>query len=143
MVIIRDVMTENVIQVHPKEPVPVAARLLSHYNVGALPVCGENGVCGMVTDRDIALRCVAAGRNPEGMRVEEIMTTRVVTAGPELTVQAAAELMAREQVCRLPVQENGRLCGMISLGDVACRSEYAVEATEALAEISSNISRRS
>ena len=77
---VKDVMTPRVIRVGPEEPAAVAARMLARYNVGALPVCDENGkICGMITDRDIVLRCVAADRNPEKVPVKHIMTGRVVT----------------------------------------------------------------
>ena len=95
----------------------------------------------MVTDRDIVVRCVAAGDDPERTRVAEIMTRRILAAEPDRSVDEAARLMAREQVRRLPVQERGRLVGMVSLGDVAVRPDYTMEAGEALQEISQNIRR--
>lgn len=95
----------------------------------------------MVTDRDIVVRCVAAGDDPECTRVAEIMTRRILAAEPDRSVDEAARLMAREQVRRLPVQEHGRLVGMVSLGDVAVRPDYTMEAGEVLQEISQNIRR--
>ena len=140
---IRDVMTSPVIRVSPEESVAVAARTLTHYNIGALPVCGPDGrVCGLVTDRDLVTRCLAAGRNPARTTVREVMTGSVVAARPDMDAGAAACLMGREQIRRLPVLENGRLCGMISLGDLAEREECSYDAADALTEISSNLSRR-
>ena len=61
---VREIMTKNVVRIHPDEPVEVAARALTHYNVGVMPVCGNDGrVCGVVTDRDLVTRCVASGRS--------------------------------------------------------------------------------
>ena len=135
---VKDVMTPRVIRVGPEEPAAVAARMLARYNVGALPVCDENGkICGMITDRDIVLRCVAADRNPEKVPVKHIMTV-----GADMSLAAAAEKMAREQVRRLPVEERGRLCGMVTLGDLANAPEYAMEAAEAFGQICSGISNR-
>ena len=140
---VKEVMTPRVIRVGPEEPAAVAARMLSRYNVGALPVCGEDGkICGMVTDRDIVLRCVAADRDPEKTPVRHIMTGRVVTVGADMNLSAAAEKKAREQVRRLPVEENGRLCGMVTLGDLVNAPEYAMEAAEVFCEICSGVSSR-
>ena len=140
---IRDVMTKNVIRIDPEESVAVAARTLAHYNIGVLPVCGGNGeICGLVTDRDLVTRCVASGRNPAATAVRDVMTSNVVSAKPDMDAGTAAMLMGRQQVRRLPVVENGRLCGMVSLGDLANREESVFDATDALAEISSNVSKR-
>ena len=140
---IRDVMTNPVIRISPEETVSVAARTLAHYNIGSLPVCGADGrVCGVVTDRDLVTRCIAAGQDPRRTTVRQVMTGSVVAAQPDMDTTAAAALMGREQIRRLPVLENGRLCGMLSLGDLASRFEGEFEAADALAEISSNISDR-
>ena len=70
------------------------------------------------------------------------MTGNVITAVPEMDAAMAAHLMGRRQIRRLPVVENGRLCGMVSLGDLAAREESAYDATDALSEISNNVSVR-
>lgn len=140
---VKDIMTRQVIRVDPEEPVSVAARMLSRYNVGSLPVCDESGrIHGVVTDRDIVLRCVAADKDPEKTPVRHVMTGRVVTIGAELPLMAAAEKMAREQVRRLPVEDRGRLCGVITLGDIASNQDSSMEAAEALAQICSGVSSR-
>lgn len=140
---IREVMTNPVIRIDPEESVAVAARTLAHYNIGVLPVCGGNGsVFGVVTDRDLVTRCVAAGLSPMGTTVREVMTANVVAAEPEMDTAAAARLMGKMQIRRLPVVENGRLCGMVSLGDLANREESNPQAAGALADISSNVSQR-
>ena len=140
---LREVMTNPVIRIHPDEPVAVAARTFAHYNIGILPVCGGDGrLCGLVTDRDLVTRCMAAGRSPASTPVRDVMTKQVVSARPDMDTAAAARLMGKQQIRRLPVVENGRLCGMISLADLANREETAYDATDALTEISSNISVR-
>lgn len=139
---VRELMTPRVIRIAPEENAAVAARTLTHYNVGALPVCGADGrLCGMVTDRDIVTRCLASGRQPENTSVGEIMTKNVVTAMPEMDAGAAASVMARQQVRRLPVVEKGSLCGMLTLGDLSRSEECAPDAADALAEITGNVSR--
>ena len=117
---LREVMTHPVIRIHPDETVAVAARTLTHYNIGILPVCGGDGrLCGLVTDRALVTRCLAAGRSPANSPVRDVMTAQVISARPDLDTSMAASLMGREQIRRLPVVENGRLCGMVSLGDLA------------------------
>lgn len=140
---LREIMTNTVVRIHPDESVAVAARTLQRYNIGALPVCGSDGrICGLVTDRDIVIRCLAAGRQPASTPVRDVMTAQVVSARPDMDTAAAAQLMGRQQIRRLPVVENGRLCGMVSLGDLANREESTYDATDALKEISGNVSVR-
>ena len=140
---LREIMTDHVLRINPEESVAVAARTLARYNVGMLPVCGGDGrLCGVVTDRDLVTRCIAAGRLPASTPVREVMTTHVICAQPDMDTVTAAHLMGQQQVRRLPVLENGRLCGVISIGDLANHEESAYDATDALAEISSNVSVR-
>ena len=126
---VSEIMTGKVITVGQDEPVMAAVRLLKRHNVGALPVTDQAGrLRGLVTDRDIVLRCVAAGDDARTLPVREIMSRGILTAQPGDTVEQAAESMAREQIRRLPVTENDRVVGMVSLCDlarqVACRDEY-------------------
>ena len=140
---VKEVMTPKVIRISPEETTAVAARTLTHYNIGVLPVCGTDGdICGVLTDRDIVTRCLAAGRRPEDTPVRTIMTNTVVSARPDMDVGAAASLMARRQVRRLPVVQAGRLCGMVSIGDLSRCEESAPDAVDALAEISGNVAER-
>ncbi len=140
---LRDVMTNPVIRIHPDESVSVAARTLARYNIGALPVCGSDGrICGLVTDRDIVTRCLASGRAPAATTVRDVMTAGVVSAQPDMDTALAADLMGRRQIRRLPVVENGRLCGMVSLGDLALKGASTMDAAEALTEISGHLSSR-
>lgn len=138
---VKDIMNPKPVTVGKEETVAAAARRLAGQNLGALPVCGENGrLCGMVTDRDLVIRCVAAGRNPEQTRVSEVMTGRVISIHPDTDASVAAHLMGREQVRRLPVTDNGQLCGMLGLSDLAVQEENVMDAADALADITRNIS---
>ena len=140
---LRDIMTNQVVKIQPEETVAVAARMLEHNNIGAMPVCGSDGrLCGMLTDRDIVTRCLASGKSPQTTTVREIMTGKVYVGRPDMEVSLAAGLMGREQIRRLPVMENGKLCGMVSLGDLARKEESSIEAGDALTEISSHLSSR-
>lgn len=137
---VKDCMTKQVISVGAGEPVSVAARLMARYNLGALPVRGVDGQLeGMLTDRDIVLRCIAAERSPKAVRVREVMTRSVAAAAPDTDATAAAGIMAARQVRRLPVTEDGRLVGMVSLADLSRRPDYMMEAAEALEDICAGV----
>jgi len=139
---VKELMTQPVIQVAPTESVAVAARTLTHYNIGALPVCSAGGtLCGMVTDRDLVIRCMAAGKDPGKTTVREVMTGKVACAAPDMEIGVAAHLMGSQQVRRLPVVEGGKLCGMITLGDLAKREDCIMDAADALSDVTGNISR--
>jgi CBS domain-containing protein len=140
---VRELMTQRVIKVHAKELVSVAARTLAHYNVGAVPVCDEEDrLCGILTDRDIVTRCLAANQIADKTMVGEIMTSQVYAVQPDTEVSAAANTMGVHQIRRLPVVEQGKLCGMVSLGDLANHEESVYDATNILGGIMGNISCR-
>ena len=137
---VSEIMSGRVVTICQDEPVIAAARLLKRMNLGALPVTDRSGrLRGMLTDRDIVLRCVASGADARELRVAVIMTRGVVTAEPETEVAEAARTMGGGQVRRLPVVEGGKLVGMLSLADMARKCD--MEAAAALAEISTNIRR--
>ena len=136
---VKDVMTKQVIPVGANETVAVAARSLTHYNIGVLPVMKNGELCGMLTDRDIVTRCLAANRDPNKTTVEQIMSQNVHGIRPDMKTSLAAHLMGKLQVRRLPVLEAGKLCGIVSLGDLACREGSVMDAADALMDISNNV----
>ena len=139
---VRELMTKTVISIAPEESAALAARLLSRHDLGALPVCDRKGrLLGIVTDRDIVTRCVAAGEDPRRVPVAEVMTRGVAVTDPEDEPIRAVRQMAHSQVRRLPVLENGVVVGMLSLGDFARHHRYAMECAEALSDISSSVRR--
>jgi CBS domain-containing protein len=138
---LKDIMTQSVVSVSPGESVEVAARALARYNIGALPVCTpDKRLLGMVTDRDLVTRCIAAGRSPRDTKISDIMTAQVRYASPDMEVGVAAHLMGAQQIRRLPVVDGGRLCGMVSLGDMACRDDALADAADALSDITAGLS---
>ena len=140
---VRELMSRPVIRIHADEPVSVAARKLTHYNIGALPVCAPDGkLCGMVTDRDLVTRCMASGRKLRETRVADVMTSKIEQAKPDMEVSVAAHLMGRLQIRRLPVVEDGKLCGVLSLADLAKQEDSVMDAADALSDISGNLSSR-
>lgn len=139
---VRDLMNPSVISVSTTDSTALAARLLSRHNIGSLPVCTTDGrLRGIVTDRDIVLRCIAAEEDPAQTPVREVMTRGCYTVGPQDDCRQATQLMAARQVRRLPVVENGKLVGMLSLGDLSRSHRFDMEASQALSEISENVLR--
>ena len=136
-----DVMTPAPISISKHETVAVAARLLAHNNIGAAPVCDAAGrLCGMITDRDMVTRCLAAGKDPQKTAVAEVMTGGVVSVTPDMMLTQAATIMGSKQVRRLPVVENGKLCGIVSLADLAKNPGDYGRMAAILGCVSSNIS---
>ena len=132
---VRDLMNPSVVSITPSESASLAARLLSRHNVGSLPVCGEDGgLRGIVTDRDIILRCVAAEEDPLKTQVKDIMTRNCAVVSPDDDAREATRLMAAKQVRRLP-----EVVGMVSLGDLAQCRQFDMEASKALCEISDQV----
>ena len=141
--LVKELMTGAPVSLETDEPVAAAARLMRERNIGAMPVCDPDGrLVGMLTDRDIVIRCIASDRNAAETRVADIMTTGAVVAETKEPLEDALQRMEHEQIRRLPVTENGRLVGMISLADVARTGRHAAETAEALSKITSNICRK-
>src|SRR5918999_3813353 len=121
---IRDAMTSNPRGVETSTSIVEAARLMKSEDVGPLPVVEGGRLVGMVTDRDIVLRVVAEGKDPQSSTVGEIASRDLVTVDPQQDLDEALRLMAQHQVRRLPVvEEDGRLVGILAQADVATSGE--------------------
>ncbi len=132
---VRDLMTTNVSIANLNTPIDEVARKMKSIDVGSIPVCdASNNAVGIVTDRDIVLRSVSAG-NKQSM-AQDVMSPQIVYASPDMDAHAAAEMMAKNQIRRLPVVENGKIVGMLSIGDLATKNIYVNEAGDALSNIS-------
>ena len=116
---VRDIMTTSVETIAPDTDLVAAARRMKELNVGSLPVVKEGRLIGIITDRDIVVRAVAEGRELLLERVETYLTPSPTTISPDADAQQASELMAREQIRRLPVVEGDRLVGFLAIGDLA------------------------
>jgi CBS domain-containing protein len=132
---IRRIMTSNVSTLEPNSTIGDAARIMRDLNVGSVPVCQGRKPVGIVTDRDITIRSIANGGD-SNTPVNQVMSSKLVSGSPDMSDREAARIMAEHQIRRLPIVENGELVGMLSLGDLAVRSETDMEAGEALSEIS-------
>jgi CBS domain-containing protein len=134
---VRQVMTTDVITVEPEATLTEAARRMRGLDVGPLPVADGGRLVGMLTDRDIAVRATAEGRDPRNTRVSDVMTRDVVCCFEDDDVLQAARAMAQYRKRRLVVVDAaGRVVGIVSLGDLAlcARSELVGEALEAISQ---------
>ena len=117
---IRDAMTSNPRTIESSQPVAEAARIMRDEDAGVVPVVEGERLTAMLTDRDIAIRVVAEGRDPQSTTVGEIASRDPVTIDPQQELDEALRLMAQHQVRRLPVvEEDGRLVGILAQADVA------------------------
>ncbi|GIQ68702.1 CBS domain-containing protein [Xylanibacillus composti] len=132
---LRDIMSRDCVTITLQDNVYEIAVKMKEHDIGFIPVVENKKLIGVVTDRDLVVRGYAEKRSGS-FEVREVMSTDVVTASPEMTVDEAANLMARNQIRRLPVVENGELVGIVAIGDLAVREIFVNEAGEALSEIS-------
>jgi CBS domain-containing protein len=133
---VKDIMTDELAVISPDATVIEAAQLMQKHDVGAVPVCEGSNIVGLVTDRDIVVRNIAHGKDPNHTPVRDVMTTEVKSISPETNISQAAGIMATQQIRRLPVIEDDRLVGMVSLGDLATKAKFDVEVSTTLGEIS-------
>lgn len=119
MTTVRDAMTPGVETVEPSQPLLDAARLMKTGDFGSVPVVENGRLVGVLTDRDIVVRAVAQGLDPNSAQVGEIASTGPVTVEPDQDLAEALRLMAAHRVRRLPVVDEGRLVGVLSQADVA------------------------
>jgi CBS domain-containing protein len=132
---LNDIMTKQVDFVAPSDNVYEVAVKMKQDNVGVIPVCENDQLIGVITDRDIVIRGVAEKR-PGSTQVSDIMSSELFTGSPEMSVEEAAKLMADKQIRRLPIVENNKMVGIISLGDLSLAKESNSAAGHALSEVS-------
>ncbi len=138
---VRDAMTPNPSCISRSTSVVIAARMMEDEDVGSLPVVdNDDFLVGIVTDRDVALRVVAAGRDPASTQVGDILTENPISAYPDEPLDEALEHMAYRQVRRLPVVDSDRLIGMLAQADVVheVRDKKAGQLVEEISQPSEN-----
>ena len=134
---IKDIMTPNVEGVWPDDTLQEAALKMKEMEIGPLPVCDRNHMVGMLTDRDIVIRCVALGYDPQSAKVSDVMTQEVIRCYEDEEAEVAERLMQTRQVRRiLVVNRNARLVGILSLGDLAAESGNPQRVGEVLQGVS-------
>jgi CBS domain-containing protein len=135
-----DIMTEDLVYCLPNDPVSKVAQLMKKEDIGPVLIVDterDKTLVGIVTDRDLALKVVGEGRDPQNTRVEEVMTRKLVTCRADDSVENAMQAMAQYQLRRIPVvRDNMRLVGIISQADVATRVNEPEKTAEVVKEIS-------
>ncbi len=130
---VRDAMAKTVSSAMKSDRVIDIARKMKQEDAGFIPVVENGGtMVGVITDRDIVIRCIAEGHDPRNESAEHVMSREVTIIGPEDDIEQAAHMMEREEIRRLPVAENGRLVGVLSHGNLvqATKNKTAEKATE-------------
>lgn len=138
---VREIMTKDVATATLDSTVEDVAAMMKEDDTGAIPVLDDGELAGIVTDRDIVIRCIAEGKDPAETTVEDILTEELHTIEPEADVDEAARLMAERQIRRLPVVEEGELIGVLSLGDIAVKQDTDT-AGESLQDISEGVKQQ-
>lgn len=134
---LKDIMTEKVEVVAPDTSLYEAARKMRDLDVGVLPVCDGERLVGMLTDRDLTVRAVAEGRDPKTAPVRESMTPEIVYCFEDQEAAEAERIMAEKQIRRLPVlNRDKRLVGIVSLGDLATKTDEARAVGKTLEKVS-------
>jgi CBS domain-containing protein len=130
-----DIMSADCQTVSPQDNIFEAAVLMKQHDIGIVPVVEGRKLIGVITDRDLVVRGYAE-KHSGSTSVMEVLTKNVRTAPPDMSVDDAVQLMASEQIRRLPIVENGELKGIVSIGDMAMREIFVTEAGHALSGIS-------
>jgi CBS domain-containing protein len=136
---VRDIMTTEVATAAPDTTLEELATMMRDENVGSIPIVDDEELVGIVTDRDIVVRCIAEGKDPSEVTAEEISTDELETVSPSDDVRRAADIMGRRQIRRLPVVDDGELVGIVALGDIAVKESGDEASGEALEEISAGV----
>jgi CBS domain-containing protein len=124
---VKDAMTRKVLTVGPATSVAQAAKLMSKHGVGSVVVVKSKRPIGILTERDLLMKVVSADLKPSKIRVEKIMSTPVLTVGPNVEVTEAARVMVRNKIRRLPVIDRGRLAGIVTASDITTISPELLE----------------
>ncbi|AOH55225.1 CBS domain-containing protein [Peribacillus muralis] len=132
---LRDIMSTDVFFCTVEDNIYEAAVKMKDNDVGVIPVLDNGKLVGVITDRDIVIRCVA-GKKPNSTRITDVISTHLITGSPDMLVDEAEELMGNEQIRRLPIVENDKLIGIIALADLAIHKQTSSEAGIALSSIS-------
>ncbi len=136
---IRDIMVSDVETAEPDDTLDELAMMMREQDVGAIPVVEDGELIGIVTDRDIVVRCIAEGKDPSEVAADEVISGDLQTVEPEADVDEARRIMSEHQIRRLPVIEKGMLVGMVSLGDLAVKTGQEEEVADALEDISAGV----
>lgn len=135
--LVKDLMTKEMVFANTTDSVFDVAKMMKTHNIGCVPVVADGDkVLGMVTDRDIVLNIAKFNLDTAKTLASSIMSEKVYSVRPGADIEDALALMKKQKIRRLPVIENERLMGMISIGDIAVTNDFSMEISEAISEIS-------
>jgi len=133
---VKDIMTKDIKVCTPHDSVTAVAKIMREFECGSVPVCENNKVVGIITDRDIVINVVADGKDTNSVHCHDCMTSDVVTCSSDTDIHECARIMSQHQIRRIPVVENENIIGIIAIGDLAKENIYINEAGQALSDIS-------
>ena len=140
MTMCKDVMTRNPVSARPEDTVASVARLMKENDIGPVPIVENQKskrLVGIVTDRDLALKVVAEGRDPQTTPVKQVMTTNIITCRGDDDIETALDAMSTQQLRRIPVVDDGNmLLGIIAQADIATRMNEPEKTAEVVKDIS-------
>jgi CBS domain-containing protein len=136
--LVKEIMSNDIVSLRSEDSIEKAAQLMKQHDIGSVPVCSGDHIVGIVTDRDITLRCVAAGQSSQQQKVGDIMTANPVLGSPDMDVHEAAKMMSEKQIRRLPIVQGNSLVGMLALADISVQPTLQDNAEKALNNISQN-----
>jgi CBS domain-containing protein len=139
---VKEIMTRDPARVAPEATLGEVATLMKQEDCGSIPIVRDGKLVGIVTDRDIVVRAIAAGKDPKATKASDVMSADPVCVGPDDDVREAERVMADRQIRRLPVVEDGRLSGIVVIGQIARRERSEEKVGEVLEEISQPTSGR-
>lgn len=135
--IVKEVMNRNVKTARPEDTVKYAAQVMNESRIGSLVVVSGSGeVIGIVTERDILVDVVAAGKSAENVKLSEIMTPNIITITADKTLEEAADIMTENKIKKLPVVDNGRLVGIVTASDLVAYEKDLIEKVAVLLAVS-------
>lgn len=130
---VKEIMTTDVKTIRPEDSIKILAEAMVDNKIGALVVVeGSGGVVGIATERDIIEDIILLGKNPEEIKVQDIMTKNIIAIDPNTTLEEAAEVMVKHKIKKLPVIDRGRLVGIVTATDLIAYENKLVEKISAI-----------
>ena len=130
---VKEIMTTDVKTIRPEDSVRLLAETMIKNSIGALVVVeGSGAVVGIATERDIIEDIIISGKNPEEVKVQDIMTKNIIAVNPDATLEEAAEIMVKHSIKKLPIIDKGRLVGIVTATDLIAYENKLVEKISAL-----------
>ncbi|MFN4336628.1 MAG: cyclic nucleotide-binding/CBS domain-containing protein [Candidatus Nitrosocaldus sp.] len=128
-ILLKDIMVRDVVTISPDKTAQDAARLMAEHGIGSVVVMHHDNVVGIVTERDLVRKVCAKDIPSSKVRIHDVMSTPIITAEPDLPIEAAVQRMFNNKIRRLPVVENGKLVGIVTISDIAkhMRTKWLIE----------------